>query len=61
MPEKVNWPIHRILTSGIYTATSLVEIESMWTIFDVASAHQIIDLFEESRRVENEKMSRGMK
>tara|TARA_B100001964_G_C13752659_1_gene388180 strand:+ start:298 stop:408 length:111 start_codon:yes stop_codon:yes gene_type:complete len=36
-------------------------MESKWSIFDVASAHQVIDLFEESRRAENEKINRGMK
>ena len=39
------WQVHRIVTSKYYRA-SLVEVQTEWSLDDVADAHEALDYFD---------------
>ena len=43
-PPDIPWVLHRIVTSRHYRA-SLIEVQSQWSIDDVADAHQALVYF----------------
>lgn len=44
VPKRIGWDVWRIAASERFSS-SLIEIESQWTLVDVATAHDILDLY----------------
>ena len=45
VPDRVDWDIHRIATSRHYS-TSLVEIQTEWSLDDLYEAHDVLDMYD---------------
>ena len=45
IPEHIDWDIHRIAISERYKS-SLIEIETLWSLDDLLDAHDILDVIE---------------
>lgn len=58
IPEQVDWDIHRIASSKFYSS-SLVEIETQWTICDVWDANRVLDVYDELDRRAKRNAAKG--
>jgi len=47
LPKGLDWNIHRIAASEHYSS-SLIEIQTQWTLADIARAHQTLNAFRDA-------------
>lgn len=45
VPDRVDWWIHRVATSGKY-ASSLIEIQTQWSLDDLLDSIMILDMYD---------------
>ena len=54
IPQNIRWEVHRVATNQKYTS-SLIEIQTQWSIDDVLDAHAVLDTFERLDYLESKK------
>ncbi len=54
IPPNIRWEVHRVATSQKYMS-SLIEIQTQWSLDDVCDAHAVLDAFERLDYLENKR------